>query len=442
MSPKFLRISVILPCVMIPKRLLGALTGTLSTALLATPLLIAAPAQAQLAEDRVSTPPNVTFPVLAGKAKDLRTSGRRVGTEIKARCGKPVRAAHPGTAVVSSSKKNGPAQVRIVTSTGRLTTLYGYMPYASVTTGQIIQAGQRIGVVGKTGSARMCSLYFAAKNGNKTFNPSRWLDKYVGKPMPVANLFNNSGFVVASFNTLGASHTRDSSRYATYAVRTPKQVTLLNDYRVDVVGLQEFQKPQRASFLTTAGSTFGMYPTNAMLAADTRTDTENSIIWRNSTMQFVSGELIDIPYFNGMNPPRKMPVVLLRNRATGRTAYFINVHNPASGVGYGDQTANRKLAIKIERAKVIALRATGRPVFLTGDFNDRSAAFCPLTAYKLMITPDSLPSTTCAPPPTLGIDWVFAAGGARFSRYARDWKPKDLRLTDHPIVLARAHLAE
>ncbi len=81
-------------------------------------------------------------------------------------------------------------------------------------------------------------------------------------------------------------------------------------------------------------------------------------------------------------------------------------------------------------------------MFLTGDFNDRTAAFCPLTADKLTITPDSIPSYTCAPPPSVGIDWVFAAGGARFTRYARDWKPKDLRLTDHPIVWTRAHLSE
>ena len=69
-------------------------------------------------------------------------------------------------------------------------------------------------------------------------------------------------------------------------------------------------------------------------------------------------------------------------------------------------------------------------------------AFCPLTADKLMITPDSIPSYTCAPPPSLGIDWVFAAGQTRFTRYARDWKPKDLRLTDHPIVWTRAHMSE
>jgi endonuclease/exonuclease/phosphatase family metal-dependent hydrolase len=426
------------------KRLTAALTGAVATTVLAAPLLVVAPAQAQLApEDRPSTPPNVMFPVIAAHPTDLKTSGKRPGTEIKARCGKPVRAATPGTAVVTSSKHSGPALVRVVTSNGRLTTWYGFMPSAAVTTGQIIQAGQRIGVVGNTGDARMCSLYFAVTtyNGEKTFNPSRWLNRYVGKPIAVPELFGNRGIVVASLNTLGASHTKDSSRYATYDIRTPKQVALLRDtYHVDVVGLQEFQSPQRRTFLAAAGNTYGIYPDDATLATTSGYGlTENSIIWNNSTMEFVSGELIEVPYFTGV---RKMPVVLLRDRVTGRTAYFINVHNPASGVGYGDQTTHRREAIAIERAKIIALRATGRPVFLTGDFNDRLAAFCPITADMLTITPDSIPSMTCAPPPTVGIDWVFAAGGARFTRYARDWKPKDLHLTDHPIVWTRAHLSE
>ena len=47
---------------------------------------------------------------------------------------------------------------------------------------------------------------------------------------------------------------------------------------------------------------------------------------------------------------------------------------------------------------MIDLRATGRPVFLTGDFNDRQKAFCPLTANKLSISPNSIPSIACAYP--------------------------------------------
>lgn len=429
---------------MTTKRLVGAAAGALVAGLLATPALVATPASARAPEDRPAAPPSIVYPVKAKEARDLRTSGRRPGTTIAARCNRMVRAATPGTAVVTASKYSGPALVRIVTSNDRLTTWYGFMNRATVTTGQIVQAGQQIGLVGKAGRAKRCSLYFAvtSRNGAKTYNPTRWLNRKVGKQLPAPDLFNNRGFVVASFNVLGAGHTRNSSRYATYDVRMPKQIEMFNRYGVDVVGLQEFQRKQRNLFRASTGRAFGVYPTDAMMLDRSTDDPENSITWRTSTMEFVDGYTIDVPYFNGMSRPRKMPVVLLRHKATGRTAYFINVHNPASGVGYGDQTANRRQAVAIERAEVVKLRATGRPVFLTGDFNDRLAAFCPLTKDKLMITPDSIPSMGCAPPAKTHIDWVFAAGGARFTRYARDWTPKDQRLSDHPIVWTRAHLSE
>lgn len=433
------------------RRLAAALTTALVASLVSLPLVAAGPAQAQRApQDRPSTAPNVFFPAVARRARDLKTSGKRPGTTIKAGCGTKVVAAHPGTAVVSDSPKSGPHLVTIVTSPGRTTTYYGFMRSASVVSGQIVQAGQEIGRVGRSGSAapRFCALYFAVKgNLGTTVNPTRWLNHLVGKPVNTTNLFGNWGIVVASFNTLGASHTRSSRTYPTYAVRTPKQLALLNSYGVDVVGLQEFQKVQYDAFMAASAGTFGVYPDQATLNAVPKSSfvtsnyapTENSIIWRNSTMEFISADHIEVPYFQST---RNMPVVLLRDRATGQTAYFINVHNPASGVGYGNQAANRRAAIAIERAKIIELRATGRPVFITGDFNDRLPAFCPMTADMLTITPDSIPSMSCAPPKSTGIDWIFAAGPARFTRYARDWKPKNQHLSDHPIVWTRAHLSE
>jgi endonuclease/exonuclease/phosphatase family metal-dependent hydrolase len=450
MGPKFLLISVILLGVTNTRRLAAALTAALVSSLLSLPLIAAAPAQAQRApQDRPTTAPNVFFPAVARRARDLKTAGKRPGTTIKAGCGTKVVAAHPGTAVVSDSPKSGPNLVTIVTTPGRTTTYYGFMRSTSVVSGQLIQAGQEIGRVGRSGSAapRFCALYFAVKgNSGTTVNPTRWLIRLVGKPVNTTNLFGNWGFVVASFNTLGASHTRSSRTYPTYDVRTPRQLDLLNSYGVDVVGLQEFQRVQYDRFMAVSAGSFGVFPDQATLADPTSDfnrqvgPTENAIIWRNATMELVEPPTwIEIPYFTGT---RKIPVVLLRDRATGRTAYFINTHNPASGVGYGDQSANRRTAIAIERAKIVELRATGRPVFITGDFNDRLPAFCPLTAGMLSITPDSIPAMSCAPPKSPGIDWVFAAGPARFSRYARDWKPKDMRLSDHPIVWSRVHLAE
>ena len=81
-------------------------------------------------------------------------------------------------------------------------------------------------------------------------------------------------------------------------------------------------------------------------------------------------------------------------------------------------------------------------MFLTGDFNDRQKAFCPLTEDKLSISPNSIPSMTCAYPKQTSIDWIFAAGQARFSSFVRDTYPQRARISDHPIVQARAHLQD
>jgi endonuclease/exonuclease/phosphatase family metal-dependent hydrolase len=209
---------------------------------------------------------------------------------------------------------------------------------------------------------------------------------------------------------------------------------MLDDNAVDVVGLQEFQKRQHEMFQNLAGSRYGVYP------AKRDVDTENSIAYRLSSFELVEAHRFEVTYFNGSI--RKMPYILLRQKSTGLTAWFINVHNPANTYKYKHQEKYRAKAIAAERELVIQLRQTGRPVFLTGDMNDREKAFCPLTEGKLMLSPNSVPSMTCAPPAKLWIDWIFGAGPTRFATYAVDWTVKDRNISDHPLVLSRAHLAE
>ncbi len=49
---------------------------------------------------------------------------------------------------------------------------------------------------------------------------------------------------------------------------------------------------------------------------------------------------------------------------------------------------------------------------------------------------------TCAFPKEFTIDWIFAAGQTRFSYYLRDKTPQTAKISDHPIVIARAHLQD
>jgi endonuclease/exonuclease/phosphatase family metal-dependent hydrolase len=418
--------------------------GVLVVALALAPALAGSSAEAKakkhhssLPQFRAVTAPNTFFPVIGTKSvKDLHTySKRHRGTDIKTACAATVRAATPGTAKVATNPAwGGRVLVRVVTNHNGLVTNYGWLWAAAVQDGQIVQAGQKLGILAGNPSTKRCTLYFSVTGAGHYVNPSTWLDKNVGKPV-ARWLFDTTGFTVASMNMLGASHT-PSKRYPAYTTRTPKALAFLKARGVDVVGVQEFEARQAAMLLKdpTFRAFDGAYKGG-------KPDTRNAILWRNSTMEFVSGELLPIKYFNGSE--LKIPVVLLRQRATGRTAYFMNTHNPASNVfGYGNQSSYRNYDIGVEKAKIVQLRATGRPVIMTGDFNDRQAAFCPMTADKLTISPNSIPSMTCAYPKQSSIDWIFAAGQARFSTYSYDRSAKDAKVTDHPVILARAHLQD
>jgi endonuclease/exonuclease/phosphatase family metal-dependent hydrolase len=391
---------------------------------------------------RQVAPPNVFYPVKGtSEVRDRKTfSSRHRGTDIKTPCGVTAFATHPGTArVVTNARWTGKYAVRVVSNTGGLITTSAYLSQPYVTNGQIIQSGQPVGKVSRQSRRSPCGIYFAVRNGTTVSNPSSWLNSYVGKPPPVSRLFGNTGFNVASFNILGASHT-PNARYGAYQNRLDRAMLLWESRKLDVIGTQEFQEVTQWARFQAANKTTNRWGTcywdPGPVGRPYGWDTENAILFRNSKMELVECRHFDIPYFYGNT--RHVPAALLKEKATGRTAWFLNVHNPADV--RGDASVWRAEAIRIERAKVVELRRTGRPVFLTGDFNARREAFCPLTANKLMISPNSLPSVACAYPQQSSIDWIFAAGQTRFSRFARDTYPQEARIADHPLVVARAHL--
>ena len=49
----------------------------------------------------------------------------------------------------------------------------------------------------------------------------------------------------------------------------------------------------------------------------------------------------------------------------------------------------------------------------------------------------------CAyPPKYYWVDWIFAAGQARFTSLTVDTSTKPRRISDHPLVVSRTHLAD
>ena len=420
------------------KRVIRGAVGLLSLGVMLVPTFTAGSGQAAVVDPKLRkvSAPNVFYPVTGTRAvTDLRTyTARHPNTDIKAPCGVNVYASHPGVVSVLPTVAWGKVLVRVQSSSTGTTTWYGYLSRAVVVNGQPVQSGQWIGSVGRKPGTSRCQVGFKVTNGATPYNASAWLNYYVGRTPPVGRLFDSPPVTLASFNVLGASHTRSGGRFGTAAARMPRELQLINSYRADVVGLQELQDEQKAQLLQLSGSTFGIFHWRGR--PDGPGDTDNSIIWRNSTMELLDQGTYDIPYFGGNL--RHVPWVLLKQKATGRTAYYLNVHNPADVQGPAQRWRNQ--AIAIEKAKIIELRRTGRPVFLTGDFNDRQEAFCPLTANKLSISPNSIPSMTCAYPSPSSIDWIFAAGQARFSYFVRDTYPQRVSISDHPFVVTRTHL--
>lgn len=232
---------------------------------------------------------------------------------------------------------------------------------------------------------------------------------------------------VATFNALGANHTKPRGTRPDYPeapARTRGLIELVGKHRPDVLGLQELQRVQLRTVQRRLGDRFGIFG-----------DLDNSILWRRSELAVVARTTLTIPYFYGQ--PRRMPVVRLRHRDTGRVVTVLNVHNPASV--RGNAASSRDQAVARERAFVTRERLRGRVVFLVGDLNAREEAFCPLSEGGLMASANggSHVDGVCAPPPDLRIDWVLGAD-VEFDGYVVDLSSRRRQISDHPFVVASA----
>jgi hypothetical protein len=246
-------------------------------------------------------------------------------------------------------------------------------------------------------------------------------------------------FDLSSFNVLGSSHSAPGGtkpQMAPGVTRIRWAAGLLDRHGVDVVGFQEIQLDQVRAFVRIRGGTYDVYPGSSAGGKAA----QNSIAWRTDMWERVRAYTVPIFYFNGSRMP--MPVVLLRHRATGVSAYFTNFHNPASTRRHPNQERWRRLALLQEVALVNRLRReSGYPVFLMGDLNEKEEAFCTMTGRTAMVAANGgISAGPCRPPRPIGIDWIFGSGGVTFSNYRADRSPTVSRTTDHPMVVSRVRI--
>lgn len=237
---------------------------------------------------------------------------------------------------------------------------------------------------------------------------------------------------VGSFNVLGSQHTGPNGprpAYPAASVRTPAAAALAAKHGVDILGTQELQDDQLR--VMTARTGMAAYPGFDWGVKET----DNSILYDPSVFSLVSGESYTITF---MSRPRPQPIVRLKHKATGRELYVVNTHPSAGGGKYATERANGHNTLV---GVVNRLKATGLPVLVTGDMNDREAFYCRVApAAGLTASNGGSYAGGCAPPPQpLPVDWVLGAGVSSWSNYWRDTTPVDRKVSDHFFISATAH---
>jgi endonuclease/exonuclease/phosphatase family metal-dependent hydrolase len=243
-------------------------------------------------------------------------------------------------------------------------------------------------------------------------------------------------FTVASFNVLGASHTAgggDKRGFASAASRMSRTVAILRATNVSVVGFQEFQAPQLSAFVSMTGGAYAVYPGMAL----GNQPVQNSIAWRRADWSLVSAQSTPIPYFRTRVP---MPQVLLRNVHTGREVWFANFHNPADK--YGNAQGTRNAATAIEASLARGFIASGRPVIITGDMNERESFYCRISAGAPLHGANGAyrSGSSCRTPSRVAVDWILGSSSVQFSNYQLDESVQARRISDHYMIRATASL--
>jgi hypothetical protein len=238
-----------------------------------------------------------------------------------------------------------------------------------------------------------------------------------------------TSFNVVSFNALGFSHTArggDRKGWAPGTVRMRAAVGLLRAQGASVVGFQEFQGPQYATFHALEPA-FEVYP-GASLGTQ---PLQNSIAWDTREWTAVRTQTTPIPYFYG---PVPMPQVLLRNVQTGRMVWFGNFHNPADK--FHPAQAARTAATSIEASLANGFVNDGYPVILTGDMNERDSFFCRISGLAPMHAADGSyrDSSGCHSGTSTPIDWIVGTTPVTFTGYVRDLSTMSRRISDHPLI--------
>jgi hypothetical protein len=236
-------------------------------------------------------------------------------------------------------------------------------------------------------------------------------------------------FQIGTFNVLGSQHTAPGGERRSYppaGTRNGGAVARIRSFGVDILGTQELQPDQLNAITSMTG--YAAYPGYAFGSGET----DNSILYDDSRFEFVSGSSFTIHF---MHANRPQTILRLRDKATGREFYVLNMHASA---GEGQYAVTRRAGHYTAAATVNRLKSEGIPIFLTGDMNDRAEFFCRLAPITGMVSADG--GTTaggCRTGASPAVDWVLGWGNVGFSSYIEDRSTLG-RVSDHHFVVGTA----
>lgn len=120
-------------------------------------------------------------------------SSWHTGTDFSVACGTPVYAATGGKVEVDTTQSwSGRWLVKVATGEKSVSTWYAHMQALTVSAGQTVNAGDKIGEVGSEGNSTGCHLHFEVHErngsiyGEDNVNPSDWLKDNLGQKLTPA----------------------------------------------------------------------------------------------------------------------------------------------------------------------------------------------------------------------------------------------------------------
>ncbi|MBC2960350.1 endonuclease/exonuclease/phosphatase family protein [Nocardioides deserti] len=224
-------------------------------------------------------------------------------------------------------------------------------------------------------------------------------------------------FQVGTLNVQGSQHRANGTG------RAAMHASTILGRGVDLVGFQEVQDDQLA-VLRSRLPGWTIWPGQSLGNQGVRLQ----IGWRDDLFELVDTGSI-ITTFDHQSRP--IPYVLLRDRATTGEFWVIDLHNSPR-----DQEADRDAATGAQIALVERLKATGKPVLLMGDTNEKTEFGCRVSAATGMIGSNGATPTSCVGAGPIKIDKIMGVGGVAFSGHVVDYGAPVRAATDHAFVRA------